>query len=136
MIFVDTSAWFALYDPRDANHKAALHTVRSIVEPLVTTDFVVAETLTLFRARDTNRRAIEFGKQILEAGTTTLVRIHLHHYLEESIRIRRPLPAVRHGDHTALKGRLNSDNDGRKGLRCSLHWRRSRNAENLRGYGA
>jgi predicted nucleic acid-binding protein len=82
MIYVDTSAWFALYDVRDANHQAALGAVRSCVEPLITTDFVVAETLTLFRARGANRRAIEFGKELLETASTTIVRIELHDYLE------------------------------------------------------
>lgn len=66
MVFVDTGAWFALYVPDDPDHPAARTWFLSNEEPLVTTDFVVCETLTLLRARREPRRAIDFGRGLLE----------------------------------------------------------------------
>ncbi len=51
MIFVDASAWFALSVTRDVNHVAATQWVRRNTEPLLTTNYIVDETLTLLRAR-------------------------------------------------------------------------------------
>lgn len=75
MIFVDTSAWFAIYSRRDVNHLAAIQTIRSVREQLVTSDFVVSETLTLLRARGENRRAIAFGQRVIEGQWARIVRI-------------------------------------------------------------
>lgn len=46
-----------------------------IQEPLVTSDYVVDETLTLLRARSEGRRAIVFGKRVVEGQWVKLVRI-------------------------------------------------------------
>jgi uncharacterized protein len=70
MIFMDTSAWFATYSRRDVNHNAALQAVRSLNELLVTSDYIVDETLTLLRARGENRRAIAFGKRVIDGNRT------------------------------------------------------------------
>lgn len=75
MIFVDSSAWFAVYPLRDANHAVAAQAIRSFREPLFTADFIVDETLTLLRARSENPRALAFGKQIIEGPSTTVVTI-------------------------------------------------------------
>lgn len=42
-------------------------------QPLVTTDFVIDETLTLLCMRRESRRAIEVGRLLLESG---LIRVH------------------------------------------------------------
>ena len=60
-VFVDTGAWFAAAVPWDANHAAAIAWFAKNPLPLVTTDYIIDETLTLLRARDENRRAIAFG---------------------------------------------------------------------------
>lgn len=75
MIFVDSSAWYAVYSLRDVNHSIATTSIRSIREPLITSDYVVDETLTLLRARGENERAIAFGKRVLEGGWAKIVRI-------------------------------------------------------------
>jgi hypothetical protein len=75
MIFVDTSAWFAVYSRRDANHSVALSAIRSFHEPLVTSDYVIEETLTLLRARSENRRALVFGRRVIEGRWARIVRI-------------------------------------------------------------
>ncbi|MEO6391427.1 MAG: DNA-binding protein [Pyrinomonadaceae bacterium] len=51
MIFVDSGAWFASVVPSDPGHAAATHWLEVNNEPLITTDYVVDETLTLLRAR-------------------------------------------------------------------------------------
>lgn len=72
MIFVDTGGLYALHVRRDANHQTALAWSRQNVEPLVTSDFVVAEVLTLLQARrlQATTKAVS---QILALGE--LVRI-------------------------------------------------------------
>ncbi|MGH9855808.1 MAG: type II toxin-antitoxin system VapC family toxin [Blastocatellia bacterium] len=57
-VFVDASAWFALVVPSDPNHIRAVDWLTANPAPLVTTDYVVDETLTLLRARDERNRAI------------------------------------------------------------------------------
>ncbi len=73
MVFVDTSAWFAFFLPVDPHHKRVLAWLASSSERLVTTDFVVDETLTLLLARGERRRAHEAGKLFFEDNA---VRIH------------------------------------------------------------
>ena len=50
MIFVDTSAWFAAIVPSDPNHPHATSWLAQSSEPLLTTDYVIDEILTLLRA--------------------------------------------------------------------------------------
>jgi predicted nucleic acid-binding protein len=75
MIFVDTSAWYAVYSRRDANHTLAVSTIRMFGEPLLTSDYVVDETLTLLRARGENRRAIAFGRRAIGGNLGRIVPI-------------------------------------------------------------
>ena len=57
MIFVDTSAWYADLVGDDANHSRARDFVAANEESLVTTDYIVAETLNLLVARGYRDRA-------------------------------------------------------------------------------
>jgi uncharacterized protein len=53
-VFVDTSAWYALIDRRDAGHSRMTALVRRLIKAgarLVTTDYVVDESCTLAKAR-------------------------------------------------------------------------------------
>ena len=81
MIFVDTGAWFACVVPWDANHAAATAWMRQNHEPLITTDFVLDETMTLLRARNETPRAVALGDQLLSE-----VCANLHFVSEEEIR--------------------------------------------------
>ena len=74
MIFVDTSFWAALRNPRDDLRRQALalwgkHADR----PLLTTNHVVGETWTLLRRRADHRRAAQFLDS-LEASPRIEVR--------------------------------------------------------------
>jgi predicted nucleic acid-binding protein len=71
MTFVDTSAWFSAYVPTDPFY----HRMRTILfgaGRLVTTDYVLDETLTLKRTRGHFDRALHFGPHILEQRVTVL----------------------------------------------------------------
>lgn len=64
MIFVDTGAWFASVVPWDANHAAAAAWLSQNQETLITTDYIVDETLTLLRVRKETDRAMCLGDQL------------------------------------------------------------------------
>lgn len=75
MIFVDTGAWYALATPADPDHESAKGFVASINEPLLTTDFVVDELLTLFVVRGQKSKGVEWRHEVLERGGAPLVRV-------------------------------------------------------------
>ena len=64
MIFVDTGAWFASVVPWDANHATALAWLSQNQETLITTDYILDETLTLLRVRKESDRALALGEQL------------------------------------------------------------------------
>lgn len=72
MIFVDTGAWFASMVPWDANHAVANHWLRQNQEPLLTTDFIADETITLLRARNEAVRAVQFGDLLFQGKLADL----------------------------------------------------------------
>lgn len=74
-VFVDTGAWFALVVPSDPNHIRAVDWLTANPAPLVTTDYVVDETLTLLRARDERNRAIEIGKEFFDGKLAEVYRL-------------------------------------------------------------
>jgi predicted nucleic acid-binding protein len=54
MIFLDTSAIYALADSRDPNHQGAVERMRAIIsrgEPLLTHNYVLLESISLLQAR-------------------------------------------------------------------------------------
>jgi uncharacterized protein len=71
--FVDSSAWFALYIPEDADHSSACSWLSANRPRLLTTDFIIDETLTLLRARGRSNVATEFGEHVF---STKLAAIH------------------------------------------------------------
>jgi predicted nucleic acid-binding protein len=69
-LFVDTSAWYAAADDRDASHARAAGILRA-GETLVTTDHVLVETWTLVRHR-IGRSAAERFWEALRAGVALI----------------------------------------------------------------
>jgi predicted nucleic acid-binding protein len=59
MILVDTGAWFASVVPADPDHDAAVAWLAGNREPLLTTDYIIDETLTLLRARGRRQLALQ-----------------------------------------------------------------------------
>jgi predicted nucleic acid-binding protein len=81
MIFVDTGAWFAGFVPSDPEYPAAVRWLSDNGEPLVTTDFVIDETLTLLRARREFARALRAAFEFFESDLTSI-----HYLTEDEIR--------------------------------------------------
>ncbi|MDP6110630.1 MAG: PIN domain-containing protein [Planctomycetota bacterium] len=77
MVFVDTGAWFALAVKEDADHEPAKEWLAGSLEPLLTTDYVIVETINLLRFRDKTDRghsvACEWADK-LWSGELALVR--------------------------------------------------------------
>ena len=64
MIFVDTGAWYASLVPTDPDHAKAKAWLSVNRLPLLTTDYIIDETLTLLRVRGERRRALLFGANL------------------------------------------------------------------------
>jgi len=80
-VFVDTGAWMATALKTDNLHPAASAAMRRLIKDrtlLVTTDFVLSETLTRLRYDAGHPRACEFLTTLdrsIEARTAALVRV-------------------------------------------------------------
>ena len=75
MIFVDTGAWFAAVTPTDPNHERAAAFLSANREPLITTDYVVDETLTLLRARGERQRALMLGERFFAGDVAEIYHL-------------------------------------------------------------
>jgi len=79
MIFVDTGAWYALESPDDRNHRPAAAFLRELSKgrlgAMVTTDFVLDETLTLLSMRFGVAAAIRFLAKIRESESVDVIWI-------------------------------------------------------------
>ena len=78
MIFVDTSAWYAALIQDDDNSQPARDWIRHNREEisksgLLTTDYVVDETLTLLRVRGHKRLALSVGRRVFDGPPHNLV---------------------------------------------------------------
>ena len=67
-IFVDTGAWFARFVPTDPDHPAAKVWLDHNTSPLITTDYIVDELLTLLKVRGEYQRALEIGPNLFGGG--------------------------------------------------------------------
>ena len=72
MIFVDTGGFYALADRKDPAHARAARWYRTSKEPLVTTECVFAETMSLLTKRLDKQTAVAFGDGLRRA---TRVRV-------------------------------------------------------------
>jgi predicted nucleic acid-binding protein len=74
MIFVDTSAFLALVNEKDTNHTDAVHFLEKIKEgrikirKIITSDYIIDETLTRIRYSVGHQEAVEWGKDILASN--------------------------------------------------------------------
>jgi uncharacterized protein len=82
-VFVDTGAWVALRYRRDGMHPRAVATLRRVRKSrteLVTTDYVLAETVTLLKARGAVDHAIELGEMVRSGEVARLIAIERTHH--------------------------------------------------------
>ena len=72
-VFVDTSAWYAVADAGDANHRAATRIFTDLIGEkahLLTTNHVVSETYTLLRVRLGREAAHAFLRSVRASAQT------------------------------------------------------------------
>lgn len=74
-IFVDTGAWYALVDSDDADHTTAAEFLAANTIPLITTNFVLSETITLIRYRIGHKAARSFGQKLKESSFARVVTV-------------------------------------------------------------
>jgi predicted nucleic acid-binding protein len=80
LVFVDTGAWVAYSSPDDQYHRVAAQWMRQNRRPLLTTDYVVDEALTLLKARGEPVRAQQLGALLFGGTFDSLIELH---YLSE-----------------------------------------------------
>ena len=74
-VFVDTGGWYALADADDRHHEAVRDWLAQNTLPLLTTDYVFDETVTLIRARRGHREAVRFGEKLQASRIARMVSI-------------------------------------------------------------
>ena len=82
MIFVDTSAWFASFVPDDDHYQVASDWFDNNAQPLLTTDYVVDEILTLLKARGQLPVALSLGQQFFDGALA-----QVYHLTEDDLRL-------------------------------------------------
>jgi predicted nucleic acid-binding protein len=78
VVFVDTSAFVALRNQRELEHDAARRALRDLVErrvPLLTSNYVFAETYTALLVRVGRDEAITWGRALRASTAIELVRV-------------------------------------------------------------
>jgi len=78
-VFVDTSAFYSAKDSRDKNNKKALHFLSKVLRTdryhLITTNFILYETLTLLRRKLGHKIAVEFREELKKSYYCSVYRI-------------------------------------------------------------
>jgi len=74
-IFVDTSAWYAIIDKNDKDHAAAVSQIQILDRPLVTSNYILDEILTLLKTKLGPTIAISFGQKLWDQEVSALLRI-------------------------------------------------------------
>jgi predicted nucleic acid-binding protein len=77
-VFLDTSYLLALELAQDQNHVAALAHWRSVAQrlpSLVTTSYIVDETVTFFNSRGYHAKAIQVGNTLLYSPSLQLIHV-------------------------------------------------------------
>ena len=82
MIFTDTGGWYGQAVPEDPNYLAAITWSLRNQQPLITTDFIVDETLTLLKSRGHNALALALGEKFFSDSLATI-----YYLTEEDIRV-------------------------------------------------
>jgi uncharacterized protein len=86
MIFVDTSAWLALVDAHDRNHSSAVRVARRVARgefgKQATTNYVLAESLTIIRRHLGTEAAVKFASSLETSGEVRVFWIEPVHHRE------------------------------------------------------
>ncbi len=77
-VFVDTAGWTAIFNAKDHGHRYATDLWERLMRedaPLVTTDYVLDETITAVLTRVGHAASVRAGQAILESGAARLVHV-------------------------------------------------------------
>ncbi len=74
-IFVDTSAWFALFDRSDDLHQQAKEFYETNTIPLLTSNFILTEALTLVKSRLGNPASLTVGRKFFHESIASIIEI-------------------------------------------------------------
>ena len=74
-IFADTSGWYALVDASDPDHGRARDWFMQNRLPLITTDYIFDETLTLIRTSLGHVKAVKFAEKLLASRLAQLISV-------------------------------------------------------------
>jgi predicted nucleic acid-binding protein len=77
-LFVDTSAWLALNDKNDQHHSEAVSrsaAIRKQKIALITSEYIVDESITIIRYRVSHRAAVVFGDSLMSSTILTIADI-------------------------------------------------------------
>jgi hypothetical protein len=72
-IFVDTSGWYAAIVSKDSDHKAAREFLHHNTSKLITSDYVMDETVTLLQSRLGHQYAVRFLDMLQSSQQVQLV---------------------------------------------------------------
>jgi predicted nucleic acid-binding protein len=78
LLFVDTSAWYALLDRRDRNHAAATRFAREAPVPFVTSTYILDETVTLVKRHLGHAMATRFGHELWKEKVDSAFAFDVH----------------------------------------------------------
>ena len=73
-LFVDTGAWYAVVDKKDPDHAQAQHFLKNNANPMVTSNFVFDETITLIRSRLGWSVAKDFGERLKKSHLSSITK--------------------------------------------------------------
>jgi hypothetical protein len=77
-IFVDTSAWLALNDRNDQYHSEAVSKLKIVTKQkieLITSEYVLDESITIIRYRVSHKAAVVFGDSLMNSTIVTVADI-------------------------------------------------------------
>jgi uncharacterized protein len=85
-IFVDTSGWYAAIASKDHDHQAAKQFLINNTLPLITSDYVMDETVTLLQARLGHHYAVRFLDTLQTSRQVQLIYLTFDH-IKETIQL-------------------------------------------------
>lgn len=77
-LFADTSAWLALNDKTDQYHSRAVAKsleIKRLKIELITSEYIIDESITLIRYRISHYAAVIFGDALLNSGIVEIINI-------------------------------------------------------------
>jgi predicted nucleic acid-binding protein len=77
-VFIDTGPWYASIVPNDPRYAEVTAWLHRNNMPLITSDYVIDETLTLLRSRGERSRAVALGRRLLDLAGVSI------HFLSQS----------------------------------------------------